>query len=99
VGVFAFEVQSKKDKNDEWHIMGLVPAKDPAAEEKRRKREILRDLIRRNPKLGQEALAKLAATKGLGRDEAIDLLKAGIGKHWEAKKTAHGKFVFKLLEA
>ena len=99
VSTFAVKVLSKKDQNNEWHILGLELAEDPQAEGRRQKRQILRDLIRRNPSMGQEALAKQAATKGLGRDEAIDLLKKGIGKHWEVQKTAHGKFVFRLLEA
>jgi hypothetical protein len=96
-GVFAFEVQSFKDDRGEWHITGLKRVADPVEEQKRRKVEFLRDLIREHPELGQEELAKRAAKKGLGRDEAKELLKAGIGKHWEVEKAAHGKHAFKLV--
>lgn len=97
-GAFAFEVQTKKDKNGDWQVVALIPAKDPVQEAKRRKRELLRDLIRLNPDAGQEALAKLAANKGMSRDEAIELLKSGIEKYWTRKKIAHGKYIYKLLK-
>ena len=64
---------------------------------KRKKFELLGRLIKANPELGQEELAKRAAKKGLGRDEAKELLKAGIGKHWQVEKAAHGKHTFKLV--
>jgi hypothetical protein len=95
IGVFSFEVQSEKDESGEWHVVALVPVRDPIREENRKKRQLLCDLIRKNPDAGQEALARLAAKKGLGRDEAIDILKAGTGKHWTAEKSQHGKLVYK----
>jgi len=97
VGVFAFEVQSREDATKEWHISGLKLANDPVEEQQEEKREFLRDLIRQNPDLGQEKLARLAAKSGLTRDQAVELLKSGTGKHWEVKKSAHGRYCYKLL--
>ncbi len=98
-GAFAFEVQTKKNKkNDDWQVIDIIRAKDPMQEARGRKRESLGDLIRLNPGAGQEALAKLAANKGMSRDEAIALLKSGIGKFWTVRKSAHGRYVYKLLK-
>jgi len=94
---FAFEVRNKKDDNGEWHVTGLKLVRDPVEEQKREKREFLRDLIRKNPDLGQEKLAILAAKKGLARDQAIEILKSGTGKYWEVNKSAHGKYCYQLL--
>jgi len=96
VGTFCFEVQSKKDENGDWHVYGLMPAKDPLHERTKQKRNLIRTLIRKHPQVGQEGLAKLAAKKGLGRDEAIAILKAGIRKYWDVEKSAHGRFIYKV---
>ena len=93
---FAFEVLSKKDDKGKWHVTGFRLAKDPVEELKREKIKFLCDLIDQNPDLGQEALARLAATKGLARDQAIELLKSGMGKYWDVQKSAHGKYCYKV---
>lgn len=96
-GSFAFEVQSRRDGNGNWQIAGLVPAGDPIEAETSKKNEILRDLIKQNPNLGQESLARLAVERGIPRDEAIELLKRGVGKHWRVERSAHGKFCYRLI--
>jgi len=99
VGSFAAEVQSSKDENGEWHIAGFkLAARDPVVDEKRRQRNILRQLIQQNPEASQRELAKLAAASGIGRDRTESLLKEGIGKHWEASKGHKGKITYKLLD-
>jgi hypothetical protein len=99
VGTFAFEVQSIKDNNGEWHVSGLKPAKDPIEEQKRKKREFVRDLIRDNPDCSQQELTKLAAKKDLARDETVKILHSGVGKYWTVEKSAHGKRCYRILEA
>jgi hypothetical protein len=79
-------VLSKKDDKGSWHVTGFKLAKDPVEELKRKKIKFLCDLIDQNPDLGQEALARLAAKKGLARDQAIELLKSGMGKYCGAKR-------------
>jgi hypothetical protein len=96
-GVFAFEVQSFEDDQGEWHIAGLKPVADPVEEQKRRKFQLLGKLIQEHPEVGSEELARLAAGEGMGRDEATQLLRAGVGKHWSLEKAAHGKHTFKLV--
>ena len=81
-GSFSFEVQSRQDRNGDWHIVDLVATQDPIQGAMREKTEILRNLIKQNPNSGQEALAKLAADQGIARDQAIAALKDGTGKYW-----------------
>jgi hypothetical protein len=95
-GGFAFEVQSRQDRNGNWHIVDLVPATDPIKREMLENVELLRNLIRQNPNPGQEALARLAMKQGISRDQAIDLLKKGTGKYWQVQKTSHNKSSYTL---
>jgi hypothetical protein len=90
-GSFAFEVQSRQDPSGDWHIVDLVPVGDPIEGETLNRIVLLRDLIKQNPNLGQEALARLATKEGIPRDQAIELLKDGTGKHWHVQKTGHNK--------
>jgi hypothetical protein len=98
VGSFAVEVQSFKDEKGEWHISGFRLAGDPVVAEKRKNRDILRDLIRQNPDKSQRQLARLAAASGLGRDKAEKMLKVGIGKYWTVSEGAKGKMSYELLD-
>jgi hypothetical protein len=99
VGSLAVEIQSSKDENGEWHITGFELSKrDPVVEEKKKRRGILRDIIRKNPNMSQRQLAKLAAENGLGRDKAEEMLKAGIGKYWTVSEGSKGKMTYKLLD-
>jgi hypothetical protein len=98
VGNIAVEVQSHKDANGQWHISGFKPVTDPAVEGMLKKRELLRQLIRDNPKSSQRQLATLAAAHGMGRDQAERLLKEGVGKYWAVKKVANGKLRYKVRE-
>ncbi len=96
-GSFAFEVQSTQDRNGNWHIVDLVPATDPIEQETLENVEVLRNLIRQNPNLGQEALARLAADQGISRDQAIAALKDGVGKYWYVRRTSHNKSSYSLV--
>jgi hypothetical protein len=95
-GSFAFEVQSRQDSKGNWHIVGLVPAQDPEEARAQEEIQLLRNLIRQNPNSGQEELAKLAAKQGIPREQAIKLLKDGVEKYWQARKTSHNKFSYSL---
>jgi hypothetical protein len=98
VGSFAFEVRNRRDKKGGWHFSDLQPVQDPVEAAARRNREILRDLIRKNTGLGQQALAKLASEAGdFSRDEAAKILQEGISKYWTAHRGAHGKLCYQLL--
>lgn len=94
----AVEVQSFKDEKGEWHISGFQLVGDPVVQEKRRNRDTLRDLIRRNPDKSQRELARLAAASGIGRDKAEQMLKAGVDKHWTVSEGANGKLSYKVLD-
>ena len=96
-GSFAFEVQSAQDRKGNWHIVGLMPVSDPEEAKLQEEIGLLRSLIKQNPTLGQEDLAKLAKGVGIPRDKAINLLKSGIGKYWELERIGHGKFCYSLL--
>jgi AAA domain len=98
VGNFAFEVQSKQGREGNWHIVDLVLAQDPEKAQLPEQIELLRDLISHNPNSGQEALATLAAQRGLPRDQAIGLLKDGTGKHWQIHRAGHNKYTFSLIK-
>jgi AAA domain len=97
-GSFAFEVQSEKDRKGNWHIVGLVPAQDPEKAKSMAEIQLLHNLIQQNPNAGQEELARLAANEDIPRDQAIKLLKNGIGKYWEVRKNIHNKFSYSLLK-
>lgn len=97
-GSFAFEAENRRDANGNWHIVGLVPTQDPEEAESQKDTELLRDLIRQNPKSGQYALAELASGRGLSRDQAIKLLKDGIGTYWQIRKTSHNKHSYSLVK-
>jgi AAA domain-containing protein len=97
-GSFAFEVRSRRDPNGDWHIVDLVSAGDPIEAELSRKVEIIRKLIVRHPNLGQEALARLAMKQGIARNEAIEILKAGTGKHWHVEKIGHNKSSYSVSQ-
>ena len=97
VGSFAFEVQGTCDEKGEWHIVALLPVKAPAEREKEQNIETLRSLIKENTNLGQDALSKLAAERGIPRELAISLLRKGDGKYWQVQKTGHNKSVYSLV--
>lgn len=97
IGSFAFEVQSTQDRHGKWRIAGLVSARDPEKAKSREDINLLRGLIKQNPTLGQEALARKASEEGLPRDQAIRLLKEGIGKDWQIRRIGHNKFCFSLI--
>ena len=96
-GSFPFEVQSEQDRKGNWHIVGLVPAQDPEEAKSKEEIQLLRNLIRQNPNSGQEELARLAAKQGIARDQAIKLLKDGIGKYWQVRRISHNKFSYSLI--
>jgi hypothetical protein len=99
VGSFAAEAQNFQDESGEWHNMGFkLAAHDPVVEEKKKRRDILCDLIRQNPGKSQRELAKLAAVHGIGRDKAEEMLKAGIGKYWTVSEGAKGKLIYRLKD-
>ena len=58
---------------------------------------MLTRLIEQNPTLGQEELAVLASKQGIARDQAIAILKNGIGKHWRVDKGRYNKSTYWLL--
>lgn len=96
-GSFAVEVQSYKDKKGVWHVSGFELADDPVLEEKRKQRNMLRELIKQKPGKSQRELAKLAAALGIGRDKAEELLRAGVGKYWDVEEGAKGKLTYNLV--
>ena len=98
VGNFAFEVQSKQDREGNWHIIDLVLLPDPDEAQSQEQIEQLRNLIKRNPASGQDALSRLAAGAGISRLQAIKLLKEGTGKHWQVRKIGHNKSSYSLLQ-
>jgi AAA domain len=98
VGGFAFEVQSRQDKNGEWHIADIVPAGDPVEAARDRNIELLSDTIRVYPTSGQEELARLASRPGFSRDQAVALLKEGKGKHWRIEKGPRNKSYYRLIQ-
>lgn len=96
-GSFAFEVKSEQDPKGNWHIVDLVPAQDPVETNFQEQIDLLRNLIRQNPKSGQQELAKLAAEQGIPRDEAVKLLKVGNRKYWQSRTIGHNKFSYSLI--
>lgn len=96
-GSFAIEVQSAQDKRGNWHIVNLIRATDPFVVNMRDRVALLRDIIEKNPKLGQDALAKLASVQGIPRDQAIDTLKERTGIDWRVERVGHNKFSYSLL--
>jgi hypothetical protein len=98
IGTFAFEVISRQNKEGKWHLSRLQLAPNPAELLAERNREILRDLIRKNPNAGQQELGRLASEIGnMSRDQAVKILKDGISKYWLASKTSHGKTCYVLI--
>ncbi len=97
-GSFAFEVQSEQDRKGNWHIVDLVPAQDPEKAKALENIHLLQNLIRQNPNSGQEDLARLAAKQEIiSRDQAITILKEGIGKYWQRRRISHNKFSYSLI--
>lgn len=97
-GSFAFEVESEQDRKGNPHIVALVRAQDPEHAKLQEEITLLRNLIKQNPTLGQDALARLAADHGtISRDQAINVLKAGIGKDWQVRRLGHNKLRYSLL--
>jgi hypothetical protein len=79
-------------------VVGFELTRDPRAEERAKKRGIIRELISKNSDMSQHKIVRKAQEHGLSRDEARDILKRGIGKHWKVKITAHGAKKYVLLE-
>ncbi len=96
-GSFAFEVQGEQDDKGNWHIVGLAPAQDPAETKLQEQIDLLRNLIRQNPNSGQQELARLAAEQEIPRDEAVKLLKDGVGKYWQFRRGSHNKSSYSLI--
>jgi len=96
-GSFAFEVQTGRDDNGHSRILDIVPAEMSFRETLNDHVELLCNLIRDNPALGQQALAQLAAQRGLPREHAVSLLKEGEGTHWQIIRLSHNKCRFKLI--
>jgi AAA domain len=97
-GDFAFKVQSRQDAKGNWHIDALLPVHDIVEGQNEHKIEVLRRLIKENPTLGQEAIAKLASKQRVPRWRAVELLKAGEGKHWIVViGSQHNKFRYRLI--
>jgi len=100
VGTFSFEVLSEQDEQSHWHTRRLQTTKDRAVLKLEAQIEGMRHLIARNPRLGQEELANLAAEERItGRDRARQLLQDGIGEYWACVSRAHGKQTFRVLKS
>jgi hypothetical protein len=78
-------------------VIGFKSTQDPVVEERKRKREVLRVLIKKNPGMAQHEIVKKAQEQGLSRDEAREILTNGVGKHWEIEVSAHGAKKYQLL--
>jgi hypothetical protein len=79
-------------------VVGFELTRDPRAEERAKKRGIIRELISKHSDMSQHKIVRKAQEHGLSRDEARDILKRGIGKRWKVKITAHGAKKYVLLE-
>ena len=79
-------------------VVGFETVEDPIKVERKEKREKMRELIRKNPRLSKHDLVKKAQEQGLSRDEARKILRRGAGKYWEIKTGAHGRQNYQLLE-
>jgi AAA domain len=98
VGTFSFEVQSGVDRKGQWHLRSLLATKDAAVLKQEKEIDGIKKLIVRNPSLGQEDLAKLAADNDVvSRDRARQWLQDGNGKYWKAVAKRHGKMTFQVL--
>jgi hypothetical protein len=100
VGTFSVEIKAAMDDKDEWHTLSVEPTKDILVLEVEKQIEGMKHLIRHNPSLGHDELAKLAAKDGIvKRDPARRLLQEGTGKHWEAITTGKShKRAFRVLK-
>jgi RecA-family ATPase len=100
VGTFSIEIKAAMNEKDEWHTRSVEPTKDKAVIKQEKEIEGMKQLIRDNPSLGQEDLAKLAAQEKIvsGRDRTRRLLQDGLGKHWKSLPRSHGKMTFRVLK-
>jgi hypothetical protein len=100
VGTFSIEVKAARDKKQVWHTTSFEPTKDRAVLKLEAERESMQRLVAKNPKLGKEALSKLADQKGImSRDRARQMLQDGIGKYWESIDRGRRKQTFRVLKS
>lgn len=79
------------------HVVGFEYTQDPRAEERKRKRAVLRGIIGKHPHMKQHVIIKKAQERGLPRDEAREILRKGVNKYWKVRVSAHGAKKYSLL--
>jgi AAA domain len=101
IGTFSLEIRAAVDKKGKWHTTSVEPTKDKLVLKLEHQIELLKRLIRNNPRAGQNELAELAAKeKIMGRDPARKLLHEGMGRYWEAiRGKARREQFFRVLES